>query len=252
MKLKKKSLIILGLSTVALGTIGFSSWIIAGTNPEARPSNVDVTVGDVKDGSIFLELPQQTDNVLIFDADSDAEDRGTVVIATPDDSQEDMTFTASFIIGGASQQVFEAAYNSKSVAVQFTSTDLSSLIGSDCVQSPIGLDAPVTIKELDTTIAANTGKITGGSYTNPSNTPKYEITFAAGTPSSTGENKDKYGVQVNIAFTFAWGSAFEYKNPVCLKSINEKAKDALNDLDQANNDFELSVKISLVDRAAQA
>ena len=249
MKFKKNSLIILGLSTVALGTIGFSSWIIAGTNPETTLPNVDVTVGDVEDHSIFLELPQQTDNILIFDADSDAKDKGTVVIAKPDDSQEDMTFTASFIIGGASQQDFEAAYNSKSVAVQFTSTDLSSLIGSDCVQSPIGLDAPVTIKELDTTIAANTGKITGGSYTNPSDTPtpKYEITFATGTP--TGENSGKYGVQVNIAFTFAWGSAFKYKNPVCLQSIDTTAKDALNALDQANNDFDLSVKISLVDRA---
>ena len=248
MKLKKKSLIILGLSTVALGTIGFSSWIIAGTNPEAGPSNVHVTVGDVEDGSIFLELPAQTDNKLKFDADSDAEGKGTVVIATPADSQEDMTFTASFIIGGASQQVFEAAYNSKSVAVQFTSTDLSSLIGSDCVQSPIGLDAPVTIRELDTTIAANTDKITGESYTNPSDTPKYEITFDAGTPSSTGENKDKYGVQVNIAFTFAWGSAFRYKNPVCLPSIDTTEKAALDALDKAN-DFDLSVKISLVDRA---
>ena len=250
MKLKKNSLIILGLSTVALGTIGFSSWIIAGTNPETQLPNVDVTVGDVEDHSIFLELPSQTDNKLKFDADSDAKDKGTVVIAKPDDSQEDMTFTASFIIGGVAQPDFEAAYNSKSVAVEFTSDDLSSLITSKCVQSPIDLGKPVTISELNTTIAATTSKITGESYTNPSDTPtpKYEITFAAGTPSPTGENKDKYGVQVNIAFTFAWGSAFSYKNPVCLKSINDTAKDALNALDKAN-DFDLSVKISLVNRA---
>ena len=248
MKLKKNSLIILGLSTVALGTIGFSSWIIAGTNPETTLPNVDVTVGDVEDHSIFLELASQTDNELKFDADSDAEGKGTVVIAKPDDSQEDMTFTASFIIGGVAQPDFEAAYNSKSVAVKFTSDDLSSLITSQCVQSPIDLDKPVTISELNTTIAANTEKITGESYTNPSDTPtpKYEITFAAGTP--TGENKDKYGVQVNIAFTFAWGSAFKYKNPVCLKSIDTTAKDALNALDKAN-DFDLSVEISLVNRA---
>lgn len=249
MKLKKNSLIILGLSTVALGTIGFSSWIIAGTNPEAGPSNVNVTVGDVEDHRIFLELPSQTDNILKFDADSDAEGKGTVVTATPD-SQEDMTFTASFIIGGATQQDFDAVYKSKSVAVEFTSTDLSSLINSYCVQSPINLGAPVTIGELNTTIAAGTSEITSSeSYTDTdqNKTPKYKITFAAATP--TGENKDKYGVQVNIAFTFAWGSAFKYKNPVCLQSIDTTAKDALNALDQANNDFDLSVKISLVDRA---
>lgn len=247
MKFKKNSLVILGLATVALGTIGFSSWIIAGNPPQPVNSNVDVTVGDVEDHRIFLELPSQTDNILKFDADSDAEGKGTVVIATPADSQEDMTFTASFIIGGATKLDFDAAYNSKSVAVEFTSTDLSSLITSNCVQSPIDLDKPVTISELNTTIAADTGKITSGSYTNPSDTSKYEITFASGTP--TGENKDKYGVQVNIAFTFAWGSAFSYKNPVCLQSIDTTAKDALNALDQANNDFDLSVKISLVDRA---
>lgn len=249
MKLKKNSLIILGLSTVALGTIGFSSWIIAGTTPQPVDSNVDVTVGDVVDHRIFLQLASQTDNTLKFDADSNAEGKGTVVTATPG-SQEDMTFTASFIIGGTSQQDFEAAYNSKSVAVEFTSTDLSSLITSKCVQSPIDLtlSKPVTIGELNTTIAKGTSEITSSeSYTDQNKTPKYKITFAAGTP--TGENSGKYGVQVNIAFTFAWGSAFDYKNPVCLESINDTAKDALTALDEANKDFDLSVKISLVDRA---
>lgn len=245
MKLKKNSLIILGLSTVALGTIGFSSWIIAGTDPQPVPSNVDVTVGDVEDHSIFLELASQTDNTLKFDADSDAEGKGTVVTASPN-SQEDMTFTASFIIGGASKTDFDEAYKSKSVAVEFTSNDLSSLITSDCVQSPIELGKAVTISKLNTTISKDALKITGEPYTQPSDTPKYEITFAAGTP--TGENIGKYGVQVNIAFTFAWGSAFGYKNPVCLQSINTTAKDALNALDNANKDFDLSVKISLVDR----
>ena len=242
---KRTGFIVLGLAALSLGTIGFSSWIIAGTNPETELPNVDVTVGDVEDHSIFLELPSQTDNILKFDADSDAQGKGTVVTATPD-SQEDMTFTASFVIGGASQQDFEAAYKSKSVAVEFTSADLSSLITSYCVQSPIDPSKAVTISELNTTIAAGAGEIAGGSYTNPSDTPKYKITFKAATP--TGENKDKYGVQVNIAFTFAWGSAFSYKNPVCLQSINTTAKDALNALDKANN-FDLSVKISLVDRA---
>ena len=241
---KRSGFIILGLSTVALGTIGFSSWIIAGTNPKTELPNVDVTVGDVEDHSIFLELPSQTDNILKFDADSDAQGKGTVVTATPD-SQEDMTFTASFIIGGASKQDFEAAYKSKSVAVEFTSADLSSLITSHCVQSPIDPGKAVTISELNATIAVTTSKITGETYTNPSDTPKYEITFAAGAP--TGENKDKYGVQVNIAFTFAWGSAFTYKNPVCLQSIDTTEKAALDALDTAN-DFDLSVKISLVER----
>ena len=249
MKLIKKSLIILGLSTVALGTIGFSSWIIAGNPPQPVNSNVDVTVGDVEDHSIFLELASQTDNALKFDADSDAEGKGKVVTATPG-SQEDMTFTASFIIGGASQPDFEAAYKSKSVAVKFTSSDLSSLIGSDCVQSPIDLDKPVTIGELNTTIAAGPTEITSSeSYTDQKKTPKYKITFATGTPTGE-ENRGKYGVQVNIAFTFAWGSAFDYKNPVCLQSIGTTEKNALNALDEANNDFDLTVEISLVDRAA--
>ena len=246
---KRTGFIVLGLAALSLGTIGFSSWIIAGTNPEAVLPNVHVTVGDVEDHSIFLELPSQTDNTLKFDADSDADGKGTVVIATPADSQEDMTFTASFIIGGATKLDFDAAYNSKSVAVQFTSTDLSSLIDSDCVQSPIGLGAPVTIDELNTTIAAGAGEIAGEPYTNPSDTKKYKIIFNPATP--TGENKDKYGVQVNIAFTFAWGSAFRYKNPVCLPSIDTTEKAALDALDKAN-DFDLSVKISLVNRAAQA
>lgn len=245
---KRSGFIILGLSTVALGTIGFSSWIIAGTNPEAGPSNVHVTVGDVEDHSIFLELPSQTDNILKFDADSTAEGKGTVVTATPD-SEEDMTFTASFIIGGASQQDFEAAYKSKSVAVKFSSSDLSSLITSECVQSPIDLDKAVTISELDTTtIAVGTPEITSNeSYTDQKKTPKYKITFATGAPTGE-ENRGKYGVQVNIAFTFAWGSAFDYKNPVFLTSIDTPVKEALNALDQAN-DFDLTVKISLVDRA---
>ena len=97
MKLKKNSLVILGLATVALGTIGFSSWVIAGNPPQPVNSNVDVTVGDVEDHSIFLEKVDVENNVLKFDADGKAVSGG--VITASKGSEEDLSCTASFIIG---------------------------------------------------------------------------------------------------------------------------------------------------------
>lgn len=245
---KRSGFIILGLSTVALGTIGFSSWIIAGTNPETTLPNVDVTVGDVEDHSIFLELPSQTDNILVFDADSDAVGKGTVVTATPG-SQEDMTFTASFIIGGATDDDFKAAYADKSVAVTFTSTDLDNLVSKSAIQSPINIGSTATkITELNDIAITSDPKNSTSTYDEPSGLHKYTISVSQASL-TTGTNKDKFGYKVDITFNFAWGSAFKYKNPVCLQSIDTTEKNALNALDEANNDFDLSVKISLVERA---
>lgn len=252
MKLKKNSLIILGLSTVALGTIGFSSWIIAGTTPIPVDSNVDVTVGDVEDHRIFLEKVDLEDNALKFDADSTVDGGG--VVTASDGSTEELSCTASFIIGGATEGDFKAAYADKSVAVTFTSADLASLVSESAIQSPINIGSTATkITELNDIAITSDPKNSTSTYDKPSGVHKYTISVSKASL-TTGTNKDKFGYKVDITFNFAWGSAFEYSNPVNLTSSNfdQDALEALKALDNYHTTTgsmkTLGIQISLVDR----
>lgn len=252
MKLKKNSLIILGLSTVALGTIGFSSWIIAGTTPDPVDSNVDVTIGAVEDHRIFLEKVDSEDNALKFDANSAV--KGGGVVAASDGSTEDLSCTASFIIGGATDDDFKAAYADKSVAVTFTSTDLESLVSESAIQSPITIGSAATkITELNDIAITSDPKNSTSTYDQPSGVYKYTISVSQASL-TTGANKDKFGYKVDITFTFAWGSAFDYSNPVNLTStsFDDEAKSALKALDDyhttTGSKKTLDIQISLVDR----
>ena len=251
MKLKKNSLVILGLATVALGTIGFSSWIIAGNPPQPVNSNVDVTIGDVEDHSIFLEKVDVENNVLKFDADGKAVSGG--VITASKGSEEDLSCTASFIIGGATDDDFKAAYADKSVAVTFTSTELSKLVSDEyhAIQSPITIGSTATkITELNDISVTTKNSDT---YANPSDVHKYSISISKATLTGTS-NEGKFGYKVDITFNFAWGSAFEYSNPVKLTSSNfdSDAEKALKALDNyhttADPKITLGIQISLVDR----
>lgn len=251
MKLKKNSLVILGLATVALGTIGFSSWIIAGNPPQPVNSNVDVTIGDVEDHSIFLEKVDVENNVLIFDADGKAVSGG--VITASKGSTEDLSCTASFIIGGATDDDFKAAYADKSVAVTFTSTELSELVSDEylAIQSPITIGTATKITELNDFSVTTKNSDT---YANPSSVHKYSISISEATLTGT-PNEGKFGYKVDITFNFAWGSAFEYSNPVKLTSSNfdsdaEKALKALDNYHTTTGSKKtLGIQISLVDRA---
>lgn len=250
MKLKKNSLIILGLSTVALGTIGFSSWIIAGTTPQPVSSNVDVTVGDVEDHRIFLEKVDLEGNALKFDADSTVV--GGRVITASEGSKEDLSCTASFIIGGATDDDFKAAYADKSVAVTFTSAELSELASDEylAIQSPITIGTATMITELNDFSVTTKNSDT---YANPSSLHKYSISISEATLTGTS-NEGKFGYKVDITFNFAWGSAFEYSNPVNLTSSNfdQDALEALKALDNyhttTGSKKTLGIQISLVDR----
>ena len=250
MKLKKNSLIILGLSTVALGTIGFSSWIIAGTSPQPVSSNVDVTIGDVEDHRIFLEKVDSKDNALKFDADSTVV--GGEVVTASEGSKEDLSCTASFIIGGATDDDFKAAYADKSVAVTFTSAELSELVSDEylAIQSPITIGTATKITELNDFSVTTKNSVT---YANPSSLHKYSISISEATLTGTS-NEGKFGYKVDITFNFAWGSAFEYSNPVNLTSSNfdQDALEALKALDNyhttTGSKKTLGIQISLVDR----
>lgn len=252
MKLKKNSLIILGLSTVALGTIGFSSWIIAGTDPQPVSSNVDVTVGDVEDHRIFLEKVDLVGNVLKFDADSTV--LGGGVVAASDGSTEDLSCTASFIIGGATEGDFKAAYADKSVAVTFTSTELANLVSGSAIQSPINIGSTATkITELNDIAITSAPKNSTSTYDKPSGVYKYTISVSKASL-TTGTNIGKFGYKVDITFNFAWGSDFDYSNPVNLTStsFDDDAKSALEALDNyhttTDSKITLGIQISLVDR----
>lgn len=247
MKLKKNSLVILGLATVALGTIGFSSWIISAQTATLNPE-VNVIVGNVVDQRIFLEAVQKQPNLdLAFDAQSNASGAGTIVTAS-ENSKEDLTFKISFVLGSSSMENFKTVFANKAVAIKFESEVLNTLIEGDCIQSPISLGTEFQISGIDQNITNTTSAISGGNFENPKSplTPveKYKVTFSEGSFTNyTGE-----GVKVDIEFNFAWGSAFKFQNPVYLTELGSDTNTALTVLDGVSDSTKLNVTISVVNR----
>lgn len=247
MKLKKNSLVILGLATVALGTIGFSSWIISAQTDTLEPE-VNVTVGNVDDQRIFLEAVQtQPDLTLAFDAQSNAIGAGTIVTAS-ENSKEDLTFKISFVLGSSSMKNFKTVFANKAVAIKFESADLNTLIDGNCIQTPVSLGSEFQISGIDENITDTTSAKSGGYFENPKDplTPveKYNVTFSEGSFNKyTGE-----GVKIDIVFNFAWGSAFNFQNPVYLTELPSATEEALQVLDGVSDSTTLNVTISVVNR----
>lgn len=237
---KKTGIVVLGLAALSLGTIGFSSWIINAINGKAD-SVVNVTVGDVVDKSLTIDSVNTTDPDLNFDVKSGTVG-GNVIVAGTDGKDEDLSFTFSFDLWGPSQTIFEAAIVDKGFKVSFTSSDLSSLVSSKAICSPIAIGG-TEYEDAIENFAAVTDQTDKYDGTNESNTSavrlKYSMTKIDG--SGTG----KYGFNVSMTYSFTWGKAFGFKNPVYLTEITEDAKTALDALKALNETESMKLNVSL-------
>ena len=210
---KKTGLIVLGLSALSLGTIGFSSWIISGTSGNAT-SNVTVSVGEVKDQRIFMELNDGSETQLNFDAVKG--NSGGVVSAGEDSTGEDLEISFSFNIYSNTRDIFNTAISGKKLYLNFSSENgnfktavntnkylLSpyAIDGEEKEESNINLTTSVVAKDIYYTEKSGLKKLT---YT----VKDYEVT------------SEKYGSTVELKYYFAWGAMFNYENPVKLTSDN--------------------------------
>ena len=89
---KAVGLLSLGLASVALGSVGFASWIVSGTNISGQP-NVTVHVADVIDKRVTVKaVVDSTNDSVTFDADSTVNPTGTLGITASSGATEDLTF----------------------------------------------------------------------------------------------------------------------------------------------------------------
>lgn len=235
---KKTGIIVLGLAALSLGTIGFSSWIINGINGTAN-SEVNVTVGDVEDKRLTIDNLKETDKKLNFDVASGTHGGG-VIVAGDDGTAEDLSFAFSFDLWGKSQANFEAAIQGKGFKVSFTSTELSTLVTAKAICSPITIGGSGD-HEAAITTSAETKEETVKYATGDTSAVRLEYS------KTKIDESGKYGFNVSMTYSFTWGDAFDFNNPVELKSIDEDAETALDALEALNEipSMTLAVKLSL-------
>lgn len=237
MKNKKTGIVLIGLAAVALGSVGFSAWIISGTigNPT---SNVKVSVGDVKDQGLYLTLNEDpSDLALNFDAKKGA--GGNVVSADSSGNDEDMSFIFSVSVQAASQQVFTEAIRGKTLFVNFTCEALSKF-STSYIMSPVkayGTAEAIGIKNM----AEATTDAQPIYYTS---TGDQTITKVSYTITADNSN-ERFGYKYDVTYSFAWGSTFGYKNPVYVTSLANGVEDGLKAINDLSNSIDLGVAVTL-------
>ena len=237
---KKTGIIVLGLAALSLGTIGFSSWIINAINGVAN-SVVNVTVGDVVDKSLTIDNVNTTNSDLNFDV-APKTAGGGVIEAGEDGKAEDLFFVFSFDLYGTSKANFEAAIQGKRFKVSFTSTELKELVDSKAICSPITIttDGTKYYEEAITTFAAVTDK-TVSYEEGEGNTSVARLKYSMTEINQTG----KYGFTVSMTYSFSWGKAFGFENPVKLTELSGDAKTALDALEALNDTQSMTLNVNL-------
>ena len=233
---KRTGFIVLGLAALSLGTIGFSSWIINGITGGAS-SEVNVTVGDVEDRRLTIDNLVENESKLIFDV-APGTGGGGVIEAGEVGEAEDLSFTFSFDLWGTSQTNFESAIKGKGFKVSFASDELSTLVTKKAICSPISIDGTEHNEEGITTFAPATNQTVNYKEGNTSAVRlKYSMTKI---PES-----GKYGFNVSMTYSFTWGEAFNFENPVELEAINDDAETALDALEALNDKESMKLNVSL-------
>ncbi len=142
---KAVGLLSLGLASVALGSVGFASWIVSGTTITGEP-NVAVTVAGVTDKRVTVSAAvDSADSSVVFDADSTVE-AGTLGITASSGAKEDLTFAVKVTTQTTTN------YDGGAIHFQFT------------VALPGSLTNPDTYVYVDT-VNNGTGDINAADFT---------------------------------------------------------------------------------------
>lgn len=208
MKLGKRKftgIIAISLAAVALTSVGFAAWTINASDVvvDDERNNISVTTGTLTDNRFtFTATINSEDSSVAFDSKAG---NGTIT----GDESEDLTFKVKANIKGENlTTAVEGIY------INFEDTadsKFKNMISDGLIQSPIafGSDPGEEIIKGKDLVAGDELK-EGEKYGNPSSLSKYTYKITSGTDSS---------LDIDITFSFAWGSAFGCKNPTT--AINE-------------------------------
>lgn len=194
---KKLPIVALSLATVAVGTIGFASWVIMSVTPTEKQS-INLTVADIVDKSVTLAVAKDPapDLSVRFDADK-TDNKGSIRFEGAENEGEDLTFGFTFTATAASGNVKDIL---KSINLTYTaSAEITEAVTNKLIVMP-----------FDGASVSVTGIFATGTY--------YDGTAQTSEPASW---KQKYVVTetsntvLTIAATYHlhWGEAFGGTNP---------------------------------------
>ena len=183
-----------GLAAVSLVGVAFSSWVIQSTN-SVEFNSFNVSVSDVSDKRLLISEITSTDQDIVFDA---KENDTTPPIVWDGTNKADLTFNFSFTIS----DVLNAEGNfTKDVGVYIkwaNHPDYDTLIGKNYITAPQRDGSTLTDSDASL-FECKTGTAIPDDESNG-------LTFEAAGDGNTD-------LQVTAAYSFAWGTKFEGKNP---------------------------------------
>lgn len=189
---KTLGIVAASLASVALVGVGFSTWIIQSTQDKTTSNGVSVTVGETQNQSVKITEANVKEGALNFDADKAKHDnviknKGTPLLTCNSGDTEDLSFTLSYTISteNVSNWTINAAIVDAS-ADKFSDADSNRYIR---LPSTLGLN------EASAKECLNQNSKTGNGLT---------------VTKTTNPNQ----IVVEQTFTFSWGEAFAFKNPV--------------------------------------
>lgn len=200
MKLGKRKftgIIAISLAAIALTSVGFAAWTIDASDIKDVDNNVTVTTGKLTDNRFtFTAAIDSEDSSVAFDS---VEGEGTI---HGDAEKEDLTFKVKANIKGPNLKT-----SVEGIYINFVDTDskYKGMIDNNLIQSPIAFGDP-GVKVIEGTELEAGGLVYGGKYDDDDPSSAYKYTYQI-------KNGDESSLDIDFTFTFAWGSAFDCKNP---------------------------------------
>lgn len=182
---------IIGVATVSLAAVsllgvGFSTWILNPTTQTAD-ANVTVTVANVIDNRITLSA-SASDGKVVFDCGGVVKQGNGPIKTSTDAENEDLVFKVKYTVKGTENSTF---FNDPSNKVRIKMT-LGGSIGTILGENGKGY-----------TYATLSAKVSDGTEQTITS-PEFSWT----------EDVTRFWTDREVTFTFAWGTAFNSKNPV--------------------------------------
>ena len=187
---------LLGLASVSLFSVAFSSFIVTNDQLTATSGNVTVTVGDVVDESISITGLSITDPTIAFEPEYGDE---TGPIIWDGTNSEDLDFAFTFTLTNVLTSEGNWGDRLGGVNIKWdegTNDTFKTCIASNYITAPKLGGSGTAITDTDAALFTVTS---GGELTNSTG-----LTFA---------RVDTTNVTVTVNYSFAWGSAFKYGNP---------------------------------------
>ena len=217
---------LLGLASVSLFSVAFSSFIVTNDQLTATSDNVTVTVGDVVDESISITGLSITDPTIAFEPENGDE---TGPIIWDGTNSEDLDFAFTFTLTNVLTSEGKWGDRLGGVNIKWNQGDSGTF--ATCI--PNYITAPKlggSGAEITNTDAALFTVTSGGELTNSAG-----LTFV---------KADTTNVTVTVNYSFDWGSAFNNDNPGNAIDNYTEIKAALDDFKAKLTDTKFTITIT--------